>query len=80
MNITHCPKDSDRAFGPVVDGQCRAFDFTLFFEDVFLACIPSFIFLTLGLFRVSQLVRKPLTIVKPSRVIFTSVSCKQVDL
>ncbi|KAK9319112.1 hypothetical protein V1517DRAFT_266874 [Lipomyces orientalis] len=72
MSVTHCSRGNDRAFGPVVD----RFDFTLFFEDVFLACITSFIFLTLGLIRVSQLIRLPVTTVKPSRVVYTSVSCE----
>ncbi|KAK9481967.1 hypothetical protein V1527DRAFT_501386 [Lipomyces starkeyi] len=44
----------------------------MFFEDVFLAFITSFIFLTLGLIRVSQLIRKPVTTVKSSRVVYTS--------
>ncbi|KAJ8096464.1 hypothetical protein POJ06DRAFT_264105 [Lipomyces tetrasporus] len=72
MSVTHCSSSNDRAFGPVVDSQCRAFDFTLFFEDVFLACITSSILLTLGLIRVSQLIRKRVTTVKPSLVVYTS--------
>jgi ATP-binding cassette subfamily C (CFTR/MRP) protein 1 len=42
-----CPRDSDRCFGPRVDMACRAFDFTLFFEDVFFAGLPSALFLVL---------------------------------
>ncbi|KAK1624485.1 ABC transporter [Colletotrichum phormii] len=38
----------DRSFGPRVDHQCRSFDFTLFFEDVFFACLPSGLLLLLA--------------------------------
>ncbi|KAK0373893.1 ABC transporter [Colletotrichum limetticola] len=31
----------DQSFGPRVDHHCRSFDFTLFFEDMFFACLPS---------------------------------------
>ncbi|KAL4962566.1 ABC transporter [Aspergillus stella-maris] len=39
---------ADAAFGPRVNVGCRGFDFTLFFEDVFLSCLPSAIFLWLS--------------------------------
>ncbi|KAH8703553.1 P-loop containing nucleoside triphosphate hydrolase protein [Talaromyces proteolyticus] len=43
----------DAAFGPRVDPSCRAFDFTLYFEDIFLTILPNaaFIFsLPVGLY------------------------------
>ncbi|KAL4958875.1 ABC transporter [Aspergillus stella-maris] len=39
---------ADAAFGPRVSVACREFDFTLFFEDVFLSCLPSATFLLLS--------------------------------
>jgi hypothetical protein len=41
------PMACDNVFGPRVDASCRAFDFTLFFEDVILACLPNAVFLLL---------------------------------
>ncbi|KAI0170239.1 ABC transporter [Pestalotiopsis sp. NC0098] len=42
-----CPLGSDKVFGPRVDASCRAFDFTLLFEDIFFACLPAAVFLSL---------------------------------
>jgi hypothetical protein len=42
-----CLPTSDRIFGPRVDPSCRAFDFTLFFEDIFFACLPTAVFFLL---------------------------------
>ncbi|EHA25622.1 hypothetical protein ASPNIDRAFT_50413 [Aspergillus niger ATCC 1015] len=60
---------SDTSFGPVVDSQCRSFDFTLFFEDVFLACVPSAVFIILGIIRVLQLVGRPNIIIRTYRLL-----------
>ncbi|KAK7450770.1 ABC transporter [Colletotrichum acutatum] len=54
---------SDRSFGPRVDHQCRSFDFTLFFEDVFFACLPSALLLLL--------VSPPLISMRRRRVVAT---------
>ncbi|KAK1456469.1 ABC transporter [Colletotrichum melonis] len=40
--IMSCPGTmGNQSFGPRVDHHCRSFDFTLFFEDVFFACLIS---------------------------------------
>ncbi|KAI1387325.1 uncharacterized protein F4822DRAFT_430081 [Hypoxylon trugodes] len=48
-----CLSDSDQAFGPRVNPNCRSFDFTLQFEDIFFACLPAAIFLLLLPIRVA---------------------------
>lgn len=45
MESLHCLPASDATFGPRVDPSCRGFDFTLLFEDIFFACVPTAIFL-----------------------------------
>ncbi|KAK3332944.1 P-loop containing nucleoside triphosphate hydrolase protein [Cercophora scortea] len=52
-----CIPSSDKTFGPRIDPSCRAFDFTLLFEDVFFACLPSIIFLVLLPFHIRVLAR-----------------------
>ncbi|KAL4798804.1 P-loop containing nucleoside triphosphate hydrolase protein [Aspergillus venezuelensis] len=42
-----CPATADAVFGPRVDVACRTFDFTVYFEDAFFACLPSAIFIAL---------------------------------
>lgn len=44
---TACTGAADAVFGPRVSIACRAFDFTLYFEDVFFACLPAALFLLL---------------------------------
>ncbi|KAI5197133.1 putative multidrug resistance protein [Aureobasidium subglaciale] len=46
---TVCAFADDNLFGPVIDKRCRAFDFTLLFEQAFLSLVPS-ILLILGSF------------------------------
>ena len=55
-----CLPFSDRLFGPRVDPSCRGFDFTLFFEDVFFACLPAAVFFLLLPFRVTVLAKAPI--------------------
>ncbi|WDK11393.1 ABC transporter [Colletotrichum graminicola] len=57
MSCAHLP--NDRSFGPRVYPGCRSFDFTLYFEDVFLACLPSVLFLLLEPSRILTLLRLP---------------------
>ncbi|KAK3690284.1 ABC transporter [Podospora appendiculata] len=58
-----CPPRSDQSFGPRVDPACRAFDFTLQFEDVVLACLPAAVFLLLSCAYVATLVaQKPVVV------------------
>ncbi|KAL4734230.1 P-loop containing nucleoside triphosphate hydrolase protein [Aspergillus similis] len=40
-----CVAAADAAFGPRVSVACRAFDFTVYFEDLFFACVPAALFL-----------------------------------
>jgi hypothetical protein len=54
-----CSPTSDRIFGPRVDPTCRAFDFTLYFEDILFACLPTAVFLTLLPFHITVLTRSP---------------------
>ncbi|KAL3480358.1 hypothetical protein BJX99DRAFT_254660 [Aspergillus californicus] len=42
-----CPAAADAIFGPRIDVACRTFDFTIYFEDAFFACLPSAIFIIL---------------------------------
>jgi hypothetical protein len=44
---TACSFADDNSFGPSIAKQCRAFDFTLLFEQAFLSLVPS-ILLVLG--------------------------------
>ncbi|KAL3299574.1 ABC transporter [Colletotrichum asianum] len=54
-----CPSLSDQSFGPRVHPECRSFDFTLQFEDILFACIPSAVFILLAPTRVVHLLRQP---------------------
>jgi hypothetical protein len=42
-----CPFGFDNQFGPRISIQCRPFDFTLLFEDIFFVSLPSTVFLLL---------------------------------
>jgi hypothetical protein len=55
-----CP--ADRLFGLRVDERCRALDFTLFFEDLVLGCVPPAIFLLLVPFALYQTRRQPVRV------------------
>ncbi|CRG91304.1 ABC transporter C family member 3 [Talaromyces islandicus] len=54
----------DAAFGPRVNPSCRAFDFTLLFEDILLTILPNVVFILLlpvlvyNLFRTPNVARK----------------------
>ncbi|KAK7753242.1 hypothetical protein SLS62_004761 [Diatrype stigma] len=54
-----CLSTSDRVFGPRVDPACRAFDFTLLFEDIFFACLPTAVFFSLLPFHITLLAKSP---------------------
>ncbi|OBR10917.1 ABC transporter [Colletotrichum higginsianum IMI 349063] len=64
-----CPTFSDWAFGPRVHTECRSFDFTLQFEDVLFACLPSALFLLLAPSRVARLLRRPVAFQTSSRLL-----------
>lgn len=55
---TACSFADDNSFGPSIAKQCRAFDFTLLFEQAFLSLVPS-ILLVLGcIFRLNEILRQ----------------------
>lgn len=53
-----CSLTADKAFGPPVQG-CNVLDFTLLFEQLFLAIVPSACFISAMLWRVSHLYSEP---------------------
>ncbi|KAI1080070.1 ABC transporter [Whalleya microplaca] len=59
MASSTCFPTSDRNFGPRIDPSCRAFDFTLLFEDIFFACLPTAVFLPLLPFHITVLAKSP---------------------
>ncbi|KAF2973471.1 hypothetical protein GQX73_g11 [Xylaria multiplex] len=52
-----CTFEAEKRFGPVVIDCRRAFDFTLFFEELFFKLIPSILFLVAAVARVAVLAR-----------------------
>lgn len=54
-----CTFTAERAFGPAVSSCRRVFDFTLFFEEVFFALLPSSLLLIGSAVRLSVLVKRP---------------------
>lgn len=81
MAVPVCLPSSDKLlFGPRVDTNCRSFDFTLKFEDVFLACIPAIVFVFLLPFNIAILYRKPIVCSTKSKLLIiklvnASLSC-----
>lgn len=53
--VGDCTTDADQAFGPLITRACRAFDFTLMFEQTILSIVPSSIFLVSSLWRMYRL-------------------------
>ncbi|KAI1099282.1 hypothetical protein F4804DRAFT_337389 [Jackrogersella minutella] len=60
MDFSGCP--SDEAFGPTVQACRDDFDFTIVFEKIFFAFIPTAIFIALCPPRTVLLVRRPIII------------------
>lgn len=58
----------DRAFGPQVAVSCRAFDFTLYFEDTVFAILPTAALLLLLPLPLGFLLRNP-KVVKRSKLL-----------
>ncbi|KAM4064465.1 ABC transporter [Hirsutella rhossiliensis] len=56
---TACPSGADSEFGPRVHVACRAFDFTLLFQDAFFIALPAAVFLILLPWRLWSLCRRP---------------------
>lgn len=57
MDFANCV--GDRSFGPAVEGCRDNFDFTLKFELLFFAIVPSAVFLVLAISRTIFLSREP---------------------
>ncbi|CAD0106232.1 unnamed protein product, partial [Aureobasidium uvarum] len=55
---TACSFVDDNTFGPSVGKQCRAFDFTLLFEQAFLSFVPSLLLVLGCLFRLRGILRQ----------------------
>ncbi|EAL91343.1 putative ABC multidrug transporter [Aspergillus fumigatus Af293] len=53
---------ADHLLGPRVDESCRALDFTLFFEDLVLGCVPPAVLLLLVPFALYQTRRQPVRV------------------
>ncbi|KAK3319769.1 ABC transporter [Cercophora scortea] len=67
--MASCPPGSDRLFGPRVSTDCRAFDFTLQFEDILFACLPAALFLLLSSAYAILLVTKPVVFAFNSKLV-----------
>ncbi|KAI0444796.1 putative ATP-binding cassette transporter [Xylaria telfairii] len=52
-----CTFEAEKSFGPAVVTCRRAFDFTLFFEELFFKLLPSILFLVVAIIRIAILVR-----------------------
>lgn len=53
-----CLPGSDSKFGPAVAHECRQFDFTLYFEQIFLSLVPSLFLILLFPIRVVAIFRR----------------------
>lgn len=70
---TLCLPDSDAIFGPQVDSTCRSFDFTLYFEDIFLLCLPATVFILLLPATVISLLSRPVVIKRNSKLLAAKI-------
>lgn len=57
-----CPSRADSELGPRVHVACRAFDFTLLFQDSFFTALPAAVFLIILPWRLWQLCRRPVLV------------------
>lgn len=69
--------DSD--FGPRVSETCRAFDFTLQFEDLFLVLLPNSLFLLQLFVSLAGLIKKD-TSIKRSSISAYKLVCSRLFL
>lgn len=53
-----CTFADDNSFGPAVAKICRAFDFTLLFEEAFLSLLPSVLLVLGSVIRLSSIIRR----------------------
>ncbi|KAI0126762.1 ABC transporter [Xylariales sp. AK1849] len=73
MSSSACQR-SDKSFGPRVDTSCRAFDFTLLFEDIFFATLPAAVFLSLLPPHITFLARNPVACSVRSKLLFSKLT------
>ncbi|KAI5267437.1 putative multidrug resistance protein [Aureobasidium subglaciale] len=55
---TTCAFADDNSFGPSIDKRCRAFDFTLLFEQAFLSLVPSVLLILGSVVRLIGILRR----------------------
>ena len=71
-----CLAGSDNRFGPAVPHECRSFDFTLLFEQIFLSLIPSLALVLLSPIRIATVFRRDIktlsTPLHSSKIVFLS--------
>ncbi|PCG93312.1 ABC transporter, integral membrane type 1 [Penicillium occitanis (nom. inval.)] len=65
-----CPLGSDDTFGPRVNPNCRAFDFTILFQDAFFSVLPTSLFLIVVLPRLQFLRRASVKLMSYSLVVW----------
>jgi hypothetical protein len=53
----NCAFANDNSFGPSIAKTCRAFDFTLLFEQALLSLVPSILLVLGSIFRLSRIAR-----------------------
>jgi hypothetical protein len=71
--MSHC----DQVIGPRVNPSCRAFDFTLYFQDLFFAITPNALLLLLLILPVVSLVKARDVVRRTRLVAIKAVSNKK---
>jgi len=66
----------DQAIYPRVDPFCRSFDFTLYFQDLFLAVAPNAVLLVLLVLPVARLLRAQDVVRRTKSVAVKAVSAR----
>lgn len=83
-NVPVCTFADDNTFGPAVVNQCRAFDFTLLFEQIFLSLIPSLLLISSGCLRVVGIFHRGARTLPSrlhgSKLVNTSISKRHADV
>lgn len=83
-NVPVCTFADDNTFGPAVANQCRAFDFTLLFEQAFLSLVPSLLLISSGCLRVIGIFHRGARTLPSrlhgSKLVNTSISKRHVNV
>ncbi len=74
-----CDPLADSSFGPLVDENCRAFDFTLYFEETILRIGTSSLFLILAILRLFVVFSRPRCIAKDRLLLAKMVSALPLE-